>query len=292
MSECDHGVTLSRYCESCVGDDGTAAKFSGFMLGAITMFGIIMVVALLASCAHLSAPGLSPREQHSAALELTVECVYPAPLAGSPQEALLALMGGMPKGGWGSAVAVSPSHALTARHVIDCDLELPFGLGTLAGEPMKLTLTMSSGASVEAVVLEEGATPDDDFASLVAVEGSRPFDTWAAISDHNPRMPYKDAAGKEHPGEMMCVAPAHPFRGRRCGELQTYEKGDEWMGAGYVIYDAHSDPGNSGSGVYGEDGKLMAIHVASVGRSAGGGYIVGRWRGRVPRAYADLELGQ
>lgn len=287
---CDHGIPLKCYCEDCVGDDGSADKrdagVAGFLLGAGVLALVVLVASTCNGCAHVPVggeyrPGLDlVTLEYEQAVRLEVDCVYPAPLAGSPAETLVNMLGGLPKGGYGSGVAVGPGAVVTARHVVDCDFELPFGMGTLNGNPMMIKGTTWHGTSFELVVQEEGADGADDFALLVATSGGEPFSHWAVPRQTNP-----------HKGETVCVMAAYPWFQRSCGEAGVPDKdeGDAWMGLGYVVYDAHSDPGNSGSGVYDSRGWLVAIHVASVGRSRGGGYMVGRWRGRVPEAYAPLE---
>lgn len=283
-NECDHGVTFARYCESCVGDGSLVYTLTGFVLGSATTFAVWVLVLLLSGCAGLPSGGsahlgsLVTRE-YEQAVSLEVDCVYPVPLAGSPAAAVVKLLGSLPDGGYGSGVAVGPDLVATARHVVDCDFELPFNAGVLDGNPMLIKAKRLDGSSFELVVQEQGLDSSDDFALLATTAGAVPFKHWAVPRRTNP-----------HIGEEVCVMAAYPWFLRRCGEVGQVKTGDKWMGAGYVVYDAHSDHGNSGAGVYDRDGYLVAIHVANVGRSSGGGYMVGRWRGRMPEGHAPLDM--
>lgn len=249
-------AALALGCSSC---GGAMARWSGFATSEVE------------------------REYKSAA-SVEVDCVYPAlPEMSDTQRMFLTLFGGLPgPKRYGSAVAVGPGMAVTARHVVDCDAVV---LGKyLDGEAMKITLTTYWGSSSEFVVEKMGDSRKQDAAMLVATAGRTPFPVWAELGT-DPLI----GDGRK-PETWVCVVAAMPWSAQRCGPVSRYERGDEWMGAGYVIYELHSTGGNSGSGVYDADGKLVAINVATVADQVGGGYLVSRWRHLVPPRYPDLDF--
>jgi len=264
-------------------------KYFDRLWTAVLLFALAALVLGCTSCAGpMSAgPGFSTSDvehEYKMAASVEVDCVYPElPPMSDVQRMFLEMFGGLPgPKRYGSAVAVGPGAAMTARHVVDCDAVV---LGKyIDGEAMKITLTTYWGNSSEFVVEKAGDSRKQDVALLVATAGREPFVYFAELGT-DPLI----GDGRK-PETWVCLVAAMPWEAQRCGPVSRYERGDEWMGAGYVIYDLHSDGGNSGSGVFDSDGKLVAIHVASVGNHVGGGYVVSRWRHLVPPRYMSLDF--
>lgn len=57
-------------------------------------------------------------------------------------------------------------------------------------------------------------------------------------------------------GDIVCSAPSHPLHMRKCGEVQPYTSVP-----GDIHFGAIVEPGNSGAGLYNEDGDLVGITV-------------------------------
>jgi S1-C subfamily serine protease len=132
--------------------------------------------------------------------------------------------------GHGSGVVVGEHRILTARHVAS-------EAGAAAG--CIYTVTTSEGLTVLAMPRRDW--PDRDVAELITL-------------DPLPYTPIKlaDAPGA---GEVACIVSAYPRFYRRCGAINYYR--DD--APGDVAIDALVEPGNSGSGVYDNRGRLVGI---------------------------------
>jgi hypothetical protein len=58
-------------------------------------------------------------------------------------------------------------------------------------------------------------------------------------------------------GTTVCAAPSRPVHVHKCGEVYPYTKPPGDISFGIIV-----EPGNSGSGVYNEDGELVGIVTA------------------------------
>lgn len=136
-------------------------------------------------------------------------------------------------GGWGSGVAVSPRHVLTARHVVDgCD-----------GEIWMLTAT-PYGRSITVEMVPDLISETTDAARLVVVGTSKPFMRYARAA----ALPVPD-------GAMVCASVFDPgFFLYQCGYLVGVF--DSMMVLGFRIVG-----GNSGGPVF-ADGRLVGLVVA------------------------------
>lgn len=241
------------------------------------LVGFIATLLLLSACrpppsSRYTTPQL--QLQYENAAEVRVECVFP-----EHRDPMVNLVAALSRVRYGSAVAVGPKTAMTARHVIDCEMELKDG-EVLYGTPMEIVLRLNNGTKAEFVVGKQGKDGSEDAALLEAVGVAVPFDHWASLADSDPII-----------GAEVCALTAYPWASRKCGHVSTYRVGEGWMGDGYVLYtlEGNSEGGNSGSGVYNSGGKLVAIHVARAGNTGGtgGGYVVSKWRSMVPPVITD-----
>jgi hypothetical protein len=228
----------------------------GGLLGAIA-------TALLGGCQPPS-PQYPPdaADLHAYGAPVRVVCIYPQAAGLEPRSYA------------GTAVPVSPSLAVTARHVVDCDLETNNGL--VDGEPFEIRI-----GSVEFVVEYQGNTPADDFAILQAVGMEQPFQRWTTPADRGPGV-----------GDKVCVAPVYPeYEPKKCGTVIWYRLGTDWPGEGMFDFVGEAPgvvlarPGNSGSGVFNEDGELVGLLVGGSVFGSAIGYSAYRWYERVPAYY-------
>lgn len=164
----------------------------------------------------------------------------------------------------GSGVAVSPRHALTARHVVECDGGTAWKVDAadMFGRQFEMTIDKMSSESEDA----GGA----DVVRLVATGTAEPFEDWA-LPGALPRL-----------DEVVCAATAIPERDWLCGpvtrlgHLETPQCGFGWgpwriklscgdwkPGSDGPLFTAWgaADYGNSGSGVYNADGRLVGLLV-------------------------------
>lgn len=140
----------------------------------------------------------------------------------------LSMNGGL-YGSRGSGVAVSPTHILTAYHVTECD-----GI-------VVLTATTSGGEELD-VMVDKGF-PESDIARLIIIDKHK-LSHYVTTVAPRPRV-----------DSVICSESAVPGWNRKCGwveKLTDREDGD-------VRHSAVVEPGNSGSGVYDEDGNLVGI---------------------------------
>ncbi len=131
----------------------------------------------------------------------------------------------------GSGVAVSSRHALTARHVIDCN----------GATPWQIQATDSRGRSFEMLV-DKLRADDADAARLVAAGTAEPFDLFARPGP----APSND--------DVVCMSTGIPDWVRACGAVAR-------VGKDMFQFWHPADFGNSGSGVYDARGRLVGIVV-------------------------------
>ncbi|MEK7180501.1 MAG: trypsin-like peptidase domain-containing protein [Patescibacteria group bacterium] len=166
-------------------------------------------------------------------------------------------------GGWGSGVAVSPRHVLTARHVIDaCE-----------GEPWVITASLyDRKASAEMVV--ERISDTTDAARLVVVGLEEPFRYWA------------DAAATDaRAGDLVCASAFDPdFFIFQCGYVTGAYDSIVFLGFRIV-------GGNSGGPIF-RNGQLVALVVARSINPArqhiGMAVPLSAWRDLLPPPEASL----
>ena len=178
----------------------------------------LLVLALLMSCTpRPRITSVNDYDSPIAALEyeaagsLSVFCLFPPlPESAPPFDQVYANMVGSPAHFSGSSVAVGPQYALTARHVVDCDLDLPSGK-ILDGELLSAYLQTRHGGVYEMVVEAQGASRAEDVALLIATDGARPFKVWAQAASREPAI-----------DGLVCVAASAPRPSRRCGRVTEF----------------------------------------------------------------------
>ena len=135
--------------------------------------------------------------------------------------------------GFGSGVIVAPNRILTAAHVAQAGAICSFDV---TGQDNK-TRHMQPRTVL----------PDVDLASMLVTEGP-PFDVSPVLYGPKPLI-----------GSTVCSASAFPNITRKCGDVLPYTRTPGDMRVLIVV-----EPGNSGSGLYDEDGRLVAIVVMRV----------------------------
>ncbi len=129
----------------------------------------------------------------------------------------------------GSAVQISATQYLTAFHVVD-DAECDYFITDDEGNKSQVRV--------------ENVWAQYDVARL-QIPGDSPMHY-----NHKVRVGKVPAAGKR-----ICVVSAIPSPTRRCGEVQLYKS----KLPGNINHSAIVEPGNSGSGVYDDAGRLVGI---------------------------------
>lgn len=145
----------------------------------------------------------------------------------------------------GSGVIVSPNEILTAKHVVE--------------NPACTYVAVDITGARHTLYVAQWSTRYD-----VARMG-----TFAAFENTWP----VELADPPPAGEEVCTVTWFPNPIRRCGDVQPF-RGDREK-AGDLVWDAIVEPGNSGSGVYDQRGRLVAI-VTHYGRCTSGQYCIGR----------------
>lgn len=179
----------------------------------------------------------------------------------------------------GSGVAISKTEALTAAHVVACQIPDPqdpthehmLSLGALdsilafqpdgIGRPMKVAL----------------AAPNTDVARLAFVDDGEFYGI------------KKTTIAAVRVGTRVCIMPASPHRDRRCGEVEFTFLNRRIQ---QLAISTPVEPGNSGSAVYDARGRLVGIvtrqRIMENGQSTGG--LATALRGREWITFAALEV--
>ena len=162
--------------------------------------------------------------------------------------------GAKPRIALGSGVIVSSGYVMTAYHVVVCD------------GPVDIVVSLPDNTVIEATLVGRNVT--DDLARL-QLDTDVPYPTLRIGPP--PRV-----------GSRVCTAAAVPDRTRRCGDVQRVTG----KAPGNIQHDGITEPGNSGSGLYDDQGRLVGIvtHLrlcASTGQICGGSAT--SLRGRVLR---------
>lgn len=138
---------------------------------------------------------------------------------------------------WGSGVAVSQRHILTAAHVTECE----------SSEAFSFTIIMYDGTTVH-MLLDERAGGNVDTALLVVDGMSAPFKTFARVG----APPKRDDRLCYTGGDYIDIRLSH------CGPYAAFKLQGEWLD----VVATHGAPGNSGAGVFNEWGELVGILYA------------------------------
>lgn len=138
-------------------------------------------------------------------------------------------------GGTGSGVIVSSREVITAAHVVACDD---------GADPQSVSVLYAGSLARMEIT---GTYPDHDIARLRAPASRFP-------------PPYALEIAPVSLGQRVCVATRFPEITRRCGTVTarlTVPTLD-------VRYSQCTIPGNSGSGIYDERGRLVGLSLASL----------------------------
>jgi S1-C subfamily serine protease len=134
--------------------------------------------------------------------------------------------------GMATGVIVSNRHILTANHAVACP-EIPY-----------VTVVFPDGHRRRTMVIREDVKLD---LALLEVQSADPIPG-----------AYPPTIGSVQPGDPVCSVTAAPTWGWNCGTVDKFydrsKKGD-------IGFRAHIAPGNSGSGLYDIEGRLVGITV-------------------------------
>jgi len=148
--------------------------------------------------------------------------------------------------GYGTGVIVDASHVITAAHMTTDPGFCVYKTTDLLGQSRYMYVLH---------VLK-----DVDLASLTLSPAQAPFPISGVA--YGPRPPL---------ASIVCILPAHPRREHKCGEVFPYAKPPGDLVVGMVV-----EPGNSGSGVYDQQGRLVGIAVATVYNTHNDQYVTGK----------------
>lgn len=154
--------------------------------------------------------------------------------------------------GGGSAVAVAPRHALTARHVIEGSR---FRAEAICGGPDMYKLVVRSPEGAELEVVPDAYPGDPNWqehtgadAARLVLAGVAEFPRWAPLARTLPRI-----------GDQVCS-----FTGSQVdhevGELFSYKCGYvSRVAKDYLVLGLKGAPGNSGAGLLNSRGELVGL---------------------------------
>lgn len=177
---------------------------------------------------------------------------------------------------WGSGVAVTKFEVLTAAHVVDC-----IGPRGPKGEPGK------SLGEVDGIL---GIQPDGIGRPMKVVSVFAGTDVarlrFADDGEFYDIAPARIAGVAV--GQRVCIVTAAPNRDRRCGEVEDVIRK---RAAHDIAISTPVEPGNSGAGVYDQQGRLVGIvtqrRALENGQSVGG--LMSGLGGREFVTYAEGE---
>lgn len=152
------------------------------------------------------------------------------------------------------STVVNVEYQRAVRVDVDCGLGLtPNGTGVRVGGHTVLTALHVVQCDVKSV-----AVVDQDGKSYEAkVQGAAPFDVARLEAKDLPALPQLEI-GSVDVGSRACAAVYLPERGRRCGEVWPNIEGQD---SGWMHVDFVAEHGNSGAGVWDEEGRLVGILV-------------------------------
>lgn len=183
--------------------------------------GLVITLACFAMCCTRNVRTIA--QEHESAVTISAQC------EGMEGEAPI-----------GTGVIVSPNSILTAAHVASPTMDIQIGNQTLE-IPLACTLTALTEDGTRHPLELAHTWKDHDVARLVS---KVPFSY----------EPVK-LASTPAPGETVCVVSRVPNWYRRCGSVEYYR--DDLPGD--VQMDVVVEPGNSGSAVYDNRGRLVGI---------------------------------
>ena len=143
---------------------------------------------------------------------------------------------------YGSGVAVSPRHVLSARHIARGCSNSP------TPDMAQFEMITPDGIGHEFILELEAANPEIDAARFVIL-GSLELANYASIADYQPRIgqPVYQYAGDG----TMDIGGEHAFQFKQGFVSETQQD--------LVIVSIHGVPGNSGSGIFDSEGNLLGI---------------------------------
>lgn len=167
------------------------------------------------SCFHLSIPSsyeYGTANQYASSYTFRIDC----------------LGGGV---AFGNAVAVSPRHLVTAKHVL---------LSCQSRGRINWRMRVRHHKWIEVIDGNRSATHD---VAILDVVGSERLPQWSRLSAREPKI-----------GERVCKVTSTPVveRIRKCGDVFS-------VGRGQIAYAIHTVPGNSGGPIYDRGGNVVGI---------------------------------
>jgi hypothetical protein len=159
--------------------------------------------------------------------------------------------------GYGSGVAITSRHVITAAHVVAC-----------TGDALITATTRDGRTSLVSIDL---AAAGVDVVRLVADGVKRPFQHWAEVTSQHPLT-----------GSAVCLVAASEGHApvRRCGDAGGLVEGG-------LLIAVPGYPGNSGGAVFDGEGRVVGV-VQQGRRDYAVAIPVPAWRALVVREVPDL----